>query len=68
MVRHPDGKAVLKKEFGQYTCFHIAHEDAWKKHLYKQEKETVDEIWEGIEGVKDDALVVLQPPGKKRCK
>ena len=53
---------------GVYTCFHIAHREAWKKYLYKENKKVIDQVYCRIEGKEEDGIVVIQPPRKKSRK
>jgi len=40
----------LEKEFGEYTCYHIAHHEAWKKYLYQTQQEVIDQLCKSLEG------------------
>ena len=35
---------VYTRLYGEATCYHIAHQEAWKKHLHEQQAELVTQI------------------------
>ena len=61
-----NGYLILVKEYGHYTCFHIAHHGAWKKYLFKAQQAVIEQIYREIEGTGKDGIVVVQPE-KKKC-
>jgi hypothetical protein len=38
------GEVKYEREYGYYTCYHIAHRKLWKQHLLKQQNEMIAEI------------------------
>ena len=34
---------VFETYHGEYTCYHIAHKEAWKKHLYEKEQSVIQQ-------------------------
>ena len=53
------GAPMFKKEYGEYTCYHIAHHEAWKKYLYETQQETIAQLHAFVEGT---------PPKNKKHK
>ena len=68
VIRDGQGFPVLVKEYGMYTCFHIAHREAWKRYLYKENQKVFDQMYRRIEGKEEDGIVVIQPSRKKSRK
>ena len=68
LIRDKQGFPEIVKEYGMYTCFHIAHREDWKKYLYKENKKVIDQVYRRIEGKEEDGIVVIQPPRKKSRK
>ena len=56
---------MLAKEYGVYSCFHIAHREAWKKYLHNEQKEVNNQIYRKKEGPNDDGIVVVQESRKR---
>ncbi len=44
-----NGNVIFVREYGEYTCYHIAHHEQWKKYLFEREKETIEQLHEFIE-------------------
>ena len=63
--RDKNGYPILVKEYGHYTCFYIAHHEAWKKYLFKAQQAVIEQIYREIEGTGEDGFVVVQPEKKK---
>ena len=41
---------IIERMFvGEYTCFHIAHHEAWKLYLWQSQKSVVDQLSRYIE-------------------
>ena len=50
LVRDRGSNPIFVKEYGEYTCYHIAHRHAWKKYLFSAQQAVVAQIAERIEG------------------
>jgi len=50
LVRDRESNPIFVKEYGEYTCYHIAHRHAWKKYLFSAQQAVVAQIAESIEG------------------
>jgi hypothetical protein len=44
-----NGNVIFIREYGEYTCYHIAHHEQWKKYLFEREKEAIEQLHEFIE-------------------
>ena len=44
VVRDDTGMPVSVKEYGEYTCYHIAHLESWKKHLYDAQQAVIEQL------------------------
>jgi len=38
------GDVQYEREYGYYTCYHIAHRKLWKQHLLEEQNNTIAEI------------------------
>jgi len=44
-----NNEPFFQKEYGEYTCYHIAHHESWKKHLYKTQQGIIEQLYQFIE-------------------
>ena len=44
------GNVIFIREYGEYTCYHIAHHEQWKKYLFERERELIEQLYEFVEG------------------
>lgn len=35
---------MIELEYGEYTCFHIAHHEAWKRHLHEKQQDVIEQL------------------------
>ena len=35
IMKDSKGGPVVTRQWGEYTCYHIAHQEAWKQHLFR---------------------------------
>jgi len=41
---------MFETQWREYTCSHIAHHEAWKKHLREKEERVIQQLVEYVEG------------------
>jgi len=49
IVTDKNGKLQFTVEC-EYTCYHIAHHESWKRYLFKKNQEVIEQLAEYIEG------------------
>ena len=56
---------VYTRLYGEATCYHIAHQEAWKRHLHEQQDELVAQI---AEATKEAEKKARKKKKKKKAK
>jgi hypothetical protein len=44
VVTDRDGYPIYVKKYGEYSCYHIAHHEAWKKHLHASNSSVIEQL------------------------
>ena len=59
---------VYSRLYGEATCFHIAHQEAWKRHLHEQQAELVTQIAEATKEAEKKARKKKKKKKSKKAK
>ena len=54
-VKTDSNGPVYTRLYGEATCFHFAHQEAWKRHLHKQQAELVTQVDEATKKAEKEA-------------
>ena len=59
---------IYTRLYGEATCFHIAHQEAWKRHLHKQQAELVTQVDEATKKAEKEARKRRRKKKSKKAK
>ena len=59
---------IFTRQWSEYTCYHIAHQEAWKRHLHKQQAELVTQCDEATKKAEKEARKRKKKKSKKAKK
>ena len=51
-VKNNNNGPMCTREYGKLTCYHIAHKEAWKRHLISTQTEMITQAEEATEEAK----------------
>ena len=37
---------IFTRQWSEYTCYHIAHQEAWKRHLFSKQSSLISQVQE----------------------
>ena len=59
---------MFTRQWGEYSCYHIAHQEAWKRHLHKQQAELVTQVDEATKKAEKEARKRRRKKKSKKVK